>query len=100
MTGVEQRRRKLAWAMQSRDTTHAAALCPLAMSVSPPVMSASHVEDSVVASVEWRDCRRARQAARRTLRCNTKGILGKESRGKRQRPERQNKNMENKEKRR
>jgi hypothetical protein len=42
--------------------THAAAPCPHDMTVSPPVMSASHVEDSVVASVEWRDCRRARRA--------------------------------------
>jgi hypothetical protein len=42
--------------------THAGAPCPLDMTVSPPVMSASHVEDSVVASVGWRDYRRARQA--------------------------------------
>jgi hypothetical protein len=30
----------------SRRTTHAATPCPLDMTVSPPVMSASHVEDS------------------------------------------------------
>ena len=47
--------------------THAGAPCPLDMTVSPPVMSASHVEDSVLASVGWRDCRRARRAVRGTL---------------------------------